>query len=384
MPSQSETEALLRRRLDETQRLAHLGSWELDLRENDIRTGPVWWSDEVYRLLGYEPGGVPACSENFLARVHPEDREALTEAAKGAVETGSFEMIVRVESARDGERFLLSQASLVRDENGQPARLVGTVQDITDRVACERELTGVQTQLQKEVLERTGQLAASHRELDAFSYSISHDLRAPLRSIDGFARILQEDFASALPPAAQDYLERITRSAAQMGRLIDGLLDFSRVGRQTFTAARVDMDTIVDAVIAQFDEETRGREVIWERTALPPADGDAALLRQVWLQLVGNALKFTRGRTPTRIQIGAEETSGGLAYYIRDNGVGFDPRYAERLFTVFQRLHRPEQFEGSGVGLAIAHRVIERHEGRIEAHGAPEVGAVVRFRLWTR
>jgi len=362
--------ALLQRRFDETQRLARLGSWELDLGDFPLTEGGVWWSREVYRQLGYDPATTLPATDLYLARIPEPERSELTTLTAAALESGKLECVHPLDVAGQ-RRQVLIQGTLVRDDlTGKPLRLLGTMQDITERV-----------ELELRVGERTAELAASVRELEEFSYSISHDLRAPLRHIDGFARILQDEHAASLNPEAREHLQRIVRSTARMASLLDGLLEFTRVGQQAFLESALDMEAVAGGALEQLRSEVEGRNVAWNRGPLPPAWGDAALVRKVWVQLLSNALKFTRSRDPARITIGAEQEGEDTWYYVEDNGAGFDPQHADQLFKVFQRLHRAEEFEGSGVGLAIARRVVQRHGGRIEAHGEAGRGARVRFCL---
>jgi two-component system sensor kinase len=220
--------------------------------------------------------------------------------------------------------------------------------------------------------------------LEAFSYSVSHDLRAPLRIVDGFSRIVLEDYAELLPEKGVRALGIIRDGAAQMGQLIDDLLRFSRLGRQALRPRLVKPAAIVADVRDELRGETEGREIDWIVGELPPCWADQALVKQVFANLLSNALKYTRGRTPARIEIGAEPRERGSneqVYFVKDNGVGFDMAYAAKLFGVFQRLHRAEEYEGTGVGLALVQRIIHRHGGRIWAEGAVERGAAFWFSL---
>jgi len=225
------------------------------------------------------------------------------------------------------------------------------------------------------------QLAAVNHELEAFSYSVSHDLRAPLRAIDGFARILGEDHGPALAPEAQRLLGVIRENAVRMGRLIDDLLQFSRLGRKELEVTALDLDALARSVVDELRREGGARDIDVAIGPLPPARGDRALIRQAFVHLIGNALKFTRGRPDARVEIGSRHQQDEVAYYIRDNGVGFDMRYADKLFGVFQRLHAVEEFEGTGVGLALVQRIVHRHGGRVWAEGRVNDGATFSFTL---
>jgi PAS domain S-box-containing protein len=225
-------------------------------------------------------------------------------------------------------------------------------------------------------------LAASNRELEAFSYSVSHDLRAPLRHIIGFVDLLNGRDTTALDDKSQHYLQVITQAAQRMGTLIDDLLSFSRMGRSEMMKTRVDFDKLVRDIVKEQVEDARGREIQWEIGTLPAVVGDAAMLRQVLVNLISNAVKFTRPRAIAKIEIGALDSDPKeTLVFVRDNGVGFDSAYVSKLFSLFQRLHSNEEFEGTGVGLANVQRIIVRHGGRVWAEGSPDGGATFWFTL---
>lgn len=225
------------------------------------------------------------------------------------------------------------------------------------------------------------QLTEVNGELEAFSYSVSHDLRAPLRHMTGFAQILREDFAASLPQEAQGYLAKIQRSAGQMGTLIDGLLNLSRLGRAELVRAEVDLNRLVQEGREMVSADSGNRRVEWRVEPLPVVIGDPGLLRQVLVNLLANALKYSRNRAPARIEVGQTETGGTRAIFVRDNGIGFDMNFAGKLFGVFERLHASSEFEGTGIGLATVRRIIVRHGGRIWAESAPGQGATFYFTL---
>ena len=226
------------------------------------------------------------------------------------------------------------------------------------------------------------QLQDANAEMRAFSYSVAHDLRAPLRAINGFAQVLEEDHAPELTPDARQSLGRITANASKMDHLIDDLLALSKVSMQSLQTGKVEMNELVRNVYQEVLETQPGRQVDIQIASLPPAEGDTSLLRQVWYNLIGNALKFTRDRPQTHIEIGGNVAGPEFAtYFIRDNGAGFDMRYADKLFGAFQRLHRPTEFEGTGIGLALVHRIIHRHGGTIWAEGEENKGAFFAFTL---
>ncbi|TFE27088.1 hypothetical protein E0F15_16950 [Frankia sp. B2] len=253
-----------------------------------------------------------------------------------------------------------------------------------DLAAANERLAGTNARLAEantRLVEANKRMHEAIDELGSFTYSVSHDLRAPLRSMSGFSRILMDEYAEDMPEQARGYLDRVQRSSDRMGALIDDLLAFSRLGRQPMSKREVDPAAIVSAVLAEQEGDRAGRPVRITVGDLPRGVADPVLLKVVYTNLLSNAVKFTRGRDPARIEIGSRRENGRVVFYVADNGAGFDPRYADKLFGVFQRLHRSEQFEGTGVGLALCQRVIARHGGRIWAEAAQGKGATFFFTL---
>jgi PAS domain S-box-containing protein len=303
----------------------------------------------------FTPASVAIFQENF-ARCK----------ARGLLENMELEMV-----RRDGSILpVLLSATVVRDASGQFFMTRSTLVDYTDRRLAEQKLRQSQVWLE-----------AANQELEAFTYSVSHDLRTPLRAVDGFSQAVLEDFGSLLPPEGQRYLHTIRGSAQHMGELIDDLLAFSRLGRQSLHLQPVEMEKLVRSALADLQSQQAGRRVDIRLGTLRPCNGDPALLKQVWLNLLANALKYSRRRDEACIEIGCHEEAGETVYSVRDNGTGFDMKYAHKLFGVFQRLHRAEDYEGTGVGLAIVQRVVHRHGGRVWAVGAPDQGATFSFTL---
>jgi light-regulated signal transduction histidine kinase (bacteriophytochrome) len=250
--------------------------------------------------------------------------------------------------------------------------------NITERKQRDEEIRRLNTDLQQ----RAGQLEVANKELEAFSYSVSHDLRAPLRHIDGFAGLLVKSDGSAVSERGRGYLSQISASAKQMGALIDDLLVFSRMARSEMNFATVDLRRLLDDTIRALHLETLQRNIRWQIGPLPVVPGDQPMLRQVFVNLLTNAIKYTRPRDPAEIEIGCrDESADEVVIYVRDNGVGFEMEYANKLFGVFQRLHRAEDFEGTGIGLANIRRIITRHGGRTWAEGKPDAGATFYFTL---
>jgi len=252
--------------------------------------------------------------------------------------------------------------------------MVGTNWDITEMKQAEESIRMLNDRLHL----RAAQLEAANKELEAFSYSVSHDLRAPLRAISGFSQILMEDHNGILPEDAQDSLREVCENARRMGRLIDDLLCFSRLGRQELKKSVVSMDAMVRQTVSSLG---RDQPAEFRIADLSTAYVDPLLIKQVWQNLIENALKYSGTRTPPLIEIGAIDGSREKIYYVKDNGVGFDMNYVHKLFKVFSRLHHQHEFEGTGVGLAIVQRLIHRHGGRVWVEAQPDMGATFYFSL---
>jgi light-regulated signal transduction histidine kinase (bacteriophytochrome) len=235
--------------------------------------------------------------------------------------------------------------------------------------------------LEDMVRKRTAELEAANKELEAFSYSVSHDLRAPLRAIDGYTRILEEDYEPSLDAEGKRVCAVIRKQTQRIGQLIDDLLAFSRLGRTQMQSSLIDMEKSASIAFDELSTPEDQNRIEIHIEPLNPAIGDPAMIRQVWINLLANAVKFSSKRSKAVIDVGSQEGDNETIYYVRDNGAGFDMRYADKLFGVFQRLHSEREFEGTGVGLAIVQRVIQRHEGRVWAEGVPDQGATFYFTL---
>jgi PAS domain S-box-containing protein len=263
---------------------------------------------------------------------------------------------------------------------GRRAKLV-LINDVTERKRAEEQIQQLNAELEERVVKRTAELETANKELEAFSYSVSHDLRSPLRTVDGFSQAVMEDYGTLLPEEGRRYLQTIRQGAQRMGVLIDDLLTFSRLSRLPLRRQTVDTAQLVRDSLDELDSERRGRKIDMCIGDLPSCHGDPALLKQVWMNLLSNALKYTRKCAPAVVEAGCHSDNGEDIYFVRDNGSGFDMQYVDKLFGVFQRLHRADEFEGTGVGLAIVQRVVHRHGGRVWAEAAVDQGATFYFTL---
>ncbi len=281
---------------------------------------------------------------------------------------------------KSGEARIFSNNINMIEFGGQNYVLT-TIQDITDRKRAEEEIRTLNAELERRVVERTSQLEAANKELEAFSYSVSHDLRAPLRHIDGFAGLLQKYVRGMLDVKGIRYLDTISASAKKMGTLIDELLVFSRMAKIDLKKTPVDVSKMVYDILKELDHETRERTITFDVQPLPIDQADPTMLRLVFQNLISNAMKYTRKQPSAKITVSCEERGDERAYRVQDNGVGFDMKYSDKLFGVFQRLHREEEFEGTGIGLANVRRIVHRHGGRVWAEGAVNTGATFYFSL---
>lgn len=285
------------------------------------------------------------------------------------------------ENAVQRAELIIANKELVfqKEEKGKrAAELVITKKELKK---ANEEICRLNEGLEQKVMERTQQLEAVNKELEAFSYSVSHDLRAPLRSIHGFAQILKEDYGAQLGANGNQLTDTIVRSAKEMGHLIDDLLTFSRLGRKEFVKRDVQIHDMVTLLCNESKKEMGDRNIQFEVNALLPAKGDSTTIKQVWINLISNACKYSRLKEKAIIKINSEVNGNQIIYHIQDNGAGFDMRYADKLFGVFQRLHTDEEFEGTGVGLAIIQRIISKHGGRVWADGKVNEGASFYFSL---
>jgi PAS domain S-box-containing protein len=281
---------------------------------------------------------------------------------------------------KDGSEFPVEIGlNPIRKEDG--VWVLSAIVDITERKVAEAEIVRLNQDLERRVVERTAQMTAANAELEAFSYSVSHDLRAPLRQIAGFSRILGEEHAAQLDAEGRRYLQKVQSGAERMGVLIDELLNFARVGRQALAPRPVPIGEIVNAAVEELRHECAGRSIDWRIETPGTIECDPVFMKQVMMNLISNALKYTRPRPRAVIQVHGSVSANETVVFVRDNGVGFDMRYAGKLFGIFQRLHPAREFEGTGVGLATVQRIIHKHGGRVWAEAEPDQGATFFFAL---
>jgi PAS domain S-box-containing protein len=343
-------------------------------------------SPSCERITGWKPEDFEKNRGLILALVLEEDRSMVERHAREMHGSGASEMIEFRIRTREGEtRWIEHACSAIRDDNGNYEGQRATNRDVTDRKLAQEallhETRRYADELERRVAERTRQLEIANRELESFSYSVSHDLRAPLRAVDGYTRILMEDYGARLDAEGRRICSVISESAARLGVLIDDLLAFSRLGRVPMQSGLIDMEACARSVFMELTSNKERPRIDFRLDTLPPVYGDRAMLQQVWVNLLSNAVKFSSKRERPEIVVSASRIDGEMEYCVRDNGAGFDMQYADKLFGVFQRLHSVKEFPGTGVGLAIVQRIIARHGGTVRGVGQPEKGAEFFFTL---
>ncbi len=369
------------RKLNEASKLAQIGHWIWD-----VKTGNVEWSEEVFNIFQLNPKEFTPHIDSILElSPWPEDHERDKELIRKAMETrekGNYEQRFLRPDKSIGYYYSTFQGKY--DNGGNLISIVGTVQDITKRRQTEEEIRTLNAELEQRVKERTSQLEEANRELEAFAYSVSHDLKAPLRAIGGFSQILLEENAAMLGARGISHIGRVRNAAGRMGQLIDDLLRLSRIMRTELTRRSVDLTDLAINITAELQKADPGRQVEFVIAPSLSADADFNLIAIAVDNLLGNAWKFTSKHKSARIEMGSEELEGETVFFVRDDGDGFDNSYVGKIFDPFQRLHNSGEFEGTGIGLAIVHRIINRHGGRIRAEGKVGEGAVFRFTLKSR
>ncbi len=361
--------------LRKAQQIAHVGSWTFD-PENGRLSG----TDETCRIYGITPGE-PIDIGLIQARIHPEERATVEQAWQAALAGMPFDIEYRLCPEGEQTRWIRMMAEPEYAPDGRIQSLIGVSRDISERKRAEQASHEWQVHLEQRVRERTIELENSNRELESFSYSVSHDLRTPLRAIDGFSHILAEDYRTALDEDGHNLLQRIRRATQKMGTLIDNLLDLAQVSRQKLRFEPIDLSRLADELAHEISEAHPEHPVDWAIQAGMTSQGDAFLLKVALNNLLLNAWKFSSRTANPRIEFGSRIDNGRVEYYVRDNGIGLDMSYAGKLFQPFQRLHDAKEYEGTGIGLATVHRVIRRHGGSIRIESSPGQGATFFFTL---
>jgi PAS domain S-box-containing protein len=361
----------------DTQGVAHLGTWEWDVREPHAT-----WSPELYRIYGLSPESYTPSYEAYLTKVHPDDRQRVMDATNRVFhEHQPYSHDERIFRPDGSMRYLHTWAQPVLDEQGRLVRLLGVCQDITDRKLAEEEIHRLNADLERRVAERTRTIERSMRDLEAFNAMVSHDLRAPLTVLQLSCRTLLDAAGAELSDRARGTLARMQRSVDEMTELLNALLSLANVGNADLRRQEVDLTALSREIVAELERVTPGRaaDVVVEPGMSCFADGP--LLRAAMQNLLANAWKYTLRVPRARIEVCRAAADAPRAFVVRDNGAGFDMAHAHKLFQPFERLHDASEFEGTGVGLATVHRIIERHGGRIWAQGEPGRGAAFFFEL---
>jgi PAS domain S-box-containing protein len=374
------------KRLKRSQEVAHLGSWELDLKADKLT-----WSDEVYRIFGLKPQEFGATYEAFLERVHPDDRKVVNDAYSSSIRDGrdAYEIEHRVIRKDNGKvRTVHEKCEHFRDPvTGEIVRSVGMVQDITERNLMEEELRRSRDELELRVEERTAELSATvtmleqaNMELQEFTHVTSHDLQEPLRKIQTFCDLLNKRSASFLDNAGQEYLNRVLNSVLRMRQLLSDLLQLSRLAGKSEPFEAVDLGKMAHEAVDLFEEDLKKSGGTVKIDVLPVIDAEETQMLRLFQNLVGNAVKY-HDEKKLLINIFSRHNGDICEIFIKDNGIGFEQEFAERIFKPFQRLHGRNQYEGTGIGLAICRKIVERHGGSIRAESEPGKGSTFIINL---
>jgi len=363
------------RQMKEVQRIAQLGSWQFDYQTHSLA-----WSDETYRILGLVPQQVPASYQAFLAVVHPDDREQVTRRYRQSLQADScgYETEHRIVRTVDGKvRHVHQKCEHLKDESGRVVRSYGMVHDITPHKDAEKRIRSLNDTLS----ERAAELERANKDLEAFSYTVSHDLRGPLTNINSYCQAIVELAGDRLDSQCKGFLTNVFEEISSMDGLITSLLNLSRFSHVKLSNRRVDLSEMAKMVAAELRVREPARRVRFDIEEGISALGDEKLLRMVLMNLLGNAWKFSAHRDAAVIRFGKTRRRGRQTYYVGDNGIGFEMSDSDKIFAVFQRLHRSDEFDGYGIGLTTVQRIVERHHGRIWAEGEPGKGATFFFTL---
>ena len=355
----------------------NMGTWELDLISNQS-----WRSIEHDRIFGCDSALASWGSDSFLNHVYPDDLDQVQDAFAKARLEGRLSFESRIIRADSTLRWIAVEGSVVYDNQHSPLAMTGVLHDVTASKELQNEIIRLNEDLEARVTLRTAELTEANSNLEAFTYSAAHDLRAPLRHMNGFVSLIHQNCYEKLDADGRRYLDKIASSSRHMGMLLDDLLNFARLGKVGLQRNQVSLGQMVARIQEALEPDLSGRDLTWEIGPLSDVSADLSLLNQVMTNLISNAVKFTRKCDKAHIKIGSYPLPDqSLTVFVTDNGAGFDMKYADKLFGVFQRLHNAQDFEGTGIGLAIVRRVVERHGGRVWAEGAPGIGATFSFSL---
>ncbi|MBF0182411.1 MAG: PAS domain S-box protein [Magnetococcales bacterium] len=372
-----ETLRLSRESLVKAQMIAHLGNWDWDVRTNELE-----WSDEVYHIFGLPPKTCLASFDDYLHAVHPLDRSLVEESIRRTLAEPypPYDIEHRILRPDGGEVYVHERGALILDVENRPVRMLGTVQDITQRKLMALRMQTLNQELELRVTLRTRDLERSNRDLQQFAYVASHDLQEPLRLVAGFVQLLEKRYAGALDEKATQYIAYVVDGVKHMDALINSLLAYARVETQGEALTLVSCDSVLDRALRYLSRICVASEAVITRDPLPQLTADEGQLIQVFQNLIGNALKF-RGEVAPRIHVGCRREGAEWLFTVRDNGIGIDAQYAERIFVIFQKLHARSRYEGTGIGLALCKRIIERHGGRIWVESTQGEGSAFHFTL---
>lgn len=364
--------AKLKARLEEAQRLARLGRIE-----TDDDSGLPHWSDQVFRMVGLEPDSSSRGFADLLDHAETEDLEAVIQAKTAALVSGTeIQVEFRVKGEGGRRRWVRCRGLPLPVGGGFAPPLTWSVQDVTFYKSRFEEKRRHNDELNRLVIERTRKLEESNKALEEFSFALSHDLRAPLRHMASFAELLKEELPEGTSEAGLNYCDKIMASASKMQALIEGMLSFAQLGRNALRPEWVDLGAMVRDLIDELGHEFAGPPIDWRiQPGLPMIFCDPVLMREVWMNLLDNAVKYTSARATREVEIGWTRVDGGWEFTVRDNGTGFDQAHASKLFGMFQRLHTAQRFKGAGIGLALVRRIVESHGGRVWATAKVDGGA---------
>ena len=352
-----------------------IGLWDYD-----VPSGRIYYDPYCYIMLGQTPKDDPLDVPLWISSIHPEDRDRV-ESTIGDHLKGKndfYTVDYRMQAKSGAWRWISSRGKVVeRDAAGKPVRMVGTRIDVTERKEAEARIQELNEQLGQHVLK----LEAANKELETFAYTVSHDLKTPLVGIEGFSRILMERYSKPLDAKGQKYVSILHSTARHMQELIEDLLGFFRLGRKGMEYSAVDVAGIVQEVYNELRAIYGDRSIRLHLKKLPPAYADRVMLRQVFFNLLDNSVKFSKSEPVTLIEVGGRAEQEANVYYVKDNGIGFPMEQADRIFQIFERLHSSDEFEGTGIGLAIVQRIVQRHGGKVWAEGRPKEGAVFYFTI---